>query len=152
MSQAQRRDKGSLLQMVYAKIEKEFGLEKQFSHWDFEECLGADKSKDRNRISVRLKFFCQHGVLLQKGEGAQGKRKKHSIYQVVSFPLSVVKQVDKQAAFGQVQDTSLDNIFFNLGRKKNETKNDLQLIHRATELANIKSLKEGNAVILKGTK
>ena len=119
MAQAQRRDKGSLLQRVYAKIEREFGTEKTFTHWDFEELLGSDKSRDRNRIWTRLKFFQQHDVLEQVGRSVPtSTRRKHSIYKVIRFPLSVVKQTDKQPAFGKIPDTSLDDIFFNLGRKK----------------------------------
>ena len=130
MAQVQRRDKGSLLQMVYAKIEKEFGLDKAFSHWDFEDCIGADKSKDRNRISVRLVFLMQHGVLERVHVNTPTtKKRKYGVYKVVSFPLSVIKAVEKQDSFGLVPNTDLDNIFFNLGKKRHEKVN-LQLLGR----------------------
>lgn len=130
MAQAQRRDKGALLQLVYAKIEKEFGLDKTFSHWDFEDYLGADKSKDRNRISVRLVYLMQHGILeMVHVNTPTAKKRKYGVYKVVSFPLSVIKAEKKQDRFGLVPNTDLDNIFFNLGKKRHEKVN-LQLLGR----------------------
>lgn len=130
MAQAQRRDKGALLQLVYAKIEKEFGLDKAFSHWDFEDCIGADKSKDRNRISVRLAYLMQHGILERVHVNTPtAKKRKYGVYKVVSFPLSVIKAEEKQDSFGLVPNTDLDNIFFNLGKKRHEKVN-LQLLGR----------------------
>lgn len=130
MAQAQRRDKGALLQLVYAKIEKEFGLDKAFSHWDFEDYLGADKSRDRNRISVRLVYLMQHGILERVHVNTPtAKKRKYGVYKVVSFPLSVIKAEEKQDSFGLVPNTDLDNIFFNLGKKRHEKVN-LQLLGR----------------------
>ena len=132
MSQAQRRDKGALLQLVYAKIEKEFGLDKAFSHWDFEDCLGADKTRDRNRISVRLVYLMQHGILERvQVNTPTAKKRKYGVYKVVSFPLSVIKakKEEYRAPFGLVPNTDLDNIFFNLGKKRHEKVN-LQLLGR----------------------
>ena len=130
MAQTQRRDKGALLQLVYAKIEKEFGLDKAFSHWDFEDCVGADKSRDRNRISVRLVYLMQHGILERVHVNTPTAKKcKYGVYKVVSFPLSVIKADEKQDSFGLVPNTDLDNIFFNLGKKKHEKVN-LQLLGR----------------------
>ena len=130
MAQAQRRDKGALLQLVYAKIEKEFGLDKAFSHWDFEDCVGADKSRDRNRISVRLVYLMQHGILeMVHVNTPTAKKRKYGVYKVVSFPLSVIKAEEKQDSFGLVLNTDLDNIFFNLGKKRHEKVN-LQLLGR----------------------
>lgn len=130
MAQTQRRDKGALLQLVYAKIEKEFGLDKAFSHWDFEDCVGADKSRDRNRISVRLVYLMQHGILERVHVNTPtAKKHKYGVYKVVSFPLSVIKAEEKQDSFGLVPNTDLDNIFFNLGKKRHEKVN-LQLLGR----------------------
>lgn len=130
MAQAQRRDKGALLQLVYAKIEKEFGLDKTFSHWDFEDCTGADKSKDRNRISVRLAYLMHHGILESVHVNTPtAKKRKYGVYRVVSFPLSVIKAEEKQDSFGLVPNTDLDNVFFNLGKKRHEKVN-LQLLGR----------------------
>ena len=128
MAQTQRRDKGALLQLVYAKIEKEFGLDKTFSHWDFEDCTGADKSKDRNRISVRLVYLMQHGIL-ERVNTPTAKKREYGVYKVVSFPLSVIKAEEKQDRFGLIPNTNLDNIFFNLGKKRHEKVN-LQLLGR----------------------
>lgn len=129
MAQAQRRDKGALLQLVYAKIEKEFKTDKTFSHWDFEDCLGADKTRDRNRISVRFRFLWKVGTLKCVRETARsGDQRKYGVYQAVELPIKAKKE-EYRAPFGLVPNTDLDNIFFNLGKKRHEKVN-LQLLGR----------------------
>lgn len=129
MAQTQRRDKGSLLQLVYAKIEKEFKTDKTFSHWDFEDCLGADKTRDRNRISVRFRFLCKVETLECVGESTpKGTSRKHGVYRAIELPLKARKEKQKRP-FGLVPNTDLDNIFFNLGKKEHEKVN-LQLLGR----------------------
>lgn len=111
--------RGGLLSHVYAKIEAEFGLEKEFTHHDFDEFLGKDKSKDRNRIGVRLIFLWKMGVLEKTGEKTTPPSgKKHGVYRAVRFPLSAVGATEYEGqGLNNRPKLDLDSLFFNLGRK-----------------------------------
>ena len=111
--------RGGLLSHVYKKIESVFGTENPFTHHDFEEFLGKDKSKDRNRISVRLVFLWKHGALKKVDEKTPtAKSRRHGVYQAVRFPLCVLKQAESQDAFGKIKNIETDSVFLNLGKKK----------------------------------
>lgn len=128
---ANSKPRGGLMSKVYAKIEKEFGLAKSFTHWDFEEFLGEDKAKERNRISARFAFLHKHCAFERVGEiSTHRKCSTHGVYKAVRFPIGTANQADNQGAYGKLDGVGLDTLFFNLGRKKSETKIDLQLVGR----------------------
>lgn len=130
---ANSKPRGELMSKVYVKIERVFGLDKSFTHWDFEELLGEDKVKERSRISARFAFLQKHGVFKKVGEvSTHRKCSKHGVYKALRFPIGTVNQADAQGAYGKLEDAGLDTLFFNLGRKKSETKIDLQLVGRTT--------------------
>ena len=117
--------RGGILSKVYAKIESDYGLDKEFTHWDFEEFLGKDISKDRNRIAVRLVFLLKMGILKKVGERcAKRTGKNYGVYQARIFPLSVssTSKLEEQGLNSRPK-LDLDSLFFNLGRKPHEVIN-----------------------------
>jgi hypothetical protein len=117
--------RGGILPKVYAKIETEYGLDKEFTHWDFEEFLGKDKSKDRNRIAVRLVFLHKRGILKKVGSRcAKRTGKNYGVYQARIFPISAssASQVEEQGLNSSPK-IDLDSLFFNLGRKPQDRVN-----------------------------
>lgn len=119
-----------LLQKVRAKIEEEFGLRRQFSHLDFEELLGEDKAKDRNRIGVLFCGLKRGGAIkiVSTTRGVLGT-KRCRMYKVVKLPLGgyVRRGEEKVSAKPDkpLKSASLDTIMFNLGRAHREAEADI---------------------------
>jgi hypothetical protein len=112
---------GGLLQQVRAKIEREYGFEKSFTHWDFDELLGEDKAADRNRISVMLCSLKNNDILKVDKVLRAANGGKYNAYKALCFPLSLLTGERKglyKTAEDKMPQREIDNIFFNLGGRK----------------------------------
>ena len=101
---------------VGQKIEKVFGTTKEFTHWDFEELLPSNnKAKERARIPTMLKGWTMNGCIKKVGVDDSRAGRARTIYVGQRFPLNFSRKPDG----GNTPATTIDSIFFNLGRRKN---------------------------------
>jgi hypothetical protein len=118
------KPRSGLLANVYAKIEQDFGLDKTFTHWDFDEFLGKDKTQDRNRIAVRFSVLLKRGVFKKVGDIPSPTNKGNvcRVYKALVFPISVAcaTALAEEPGLDSRPKLDLDSLFFNLGRKPHE--------------------------------
>lgn len=117
--------RSGLMAKVYAKIAAEFGLEKPFSHWDFNELLGDNPTYQRGRIGGRFLYMYKMGALEKVREvAAGGGRGKHSYYRALAFPLRALnaQEVEGRGLTNQSK-LDLDALFFNLGKPTHQQVN-----------------------------